>query len=384
MNSPEDVDLNEILDRYYAGETVSKLIKEYKLGISSAQFLLLFPLIEYKDIECPYCNIPMFSKVPSKTAVQTGKRLPTVFCQTCSHINITSCHCDNCEIINALELKRKQHLVRQKIASYQYEHRHEIIDISILSLKDVVYIVALARCGLNETGDMIHSLGEHTTNLGPNLTFEVELLDYLYKNKIIDISTLSIESCFSFNDENFLVIDYINTRWQFNLGVEDNENVNLISTIEQIIRDYDDWPLNWMSSSYDLWPDLALNECIKYLEIRLNEHGLELRVGEKTKMVIADILKQYSISQTFNFIWCAVKDAAAYYMRSSVSKRQAANIVIGSCQRRSERAFNEEWDVKSFNRDYRSPESVLVSYYINVVTNLGNDYLLKTPHIEIM
>lgn len=384
MNSHEGIDLNEILDRYYAGETVSELINEYKLSISPAGFLLLFPLVEYNDIECPYCNTPMFSKVPSRTAIQTGKRLPNVICKTCSHINNASCHCDKCEIIAAIELKHQNYLISQKITSYQYEHKHEIIDIQSLSLKEAIYIVALARVGLNESGGMIYSIGEHTTNLGPNLAFEISLISYLYKNNIIDISILSDESCFSFNEDDILVIDYINTRWEFNLGVNNIEIINLITTIESIIKDHDNWPINWMCSSYELWPVLALNECIKYLEIRLNEHGFNLRAGEKTKAVIADILRQFSISQTFNFIWCATKDAAAYYMRVSVSRQQAANIIIGSCQRRSERAFNEEWDVKSFNRDYRSPESVLVSYYINVVTNLGADYLLKIPHDEIM
>ena len=383
IDLPEDIDLNEILEKYYDGQTIQSLIDEYGLDIKPGIFLQIFPLMHYEDIKCPYCNNEMVSKVPSRTSMTTGRGLPTINCQICTHINNVGCRCEGCIVIAEREHKKRKSLSNQRIRSYQYTQRDAIIDIKTLSLHEALYITALARSGLNESGDMIHALSNCTESLSPNSILDIKILEYLYKNKIIDISIASDEDAFSFNGD-LLAIDYINARWQFNFGIHYEENITLITKIESSIRNIDDWTHAWVVESIELWSELALYECISYLEVRLNEHGFQLRVGDKTKEVIRNILAKFSISQAFNFIWCSVRDAAAYYLRANISKQQAANTVIGGCQRKSERALNEDWPVKSFNRDYRSPESILVSYYINVVTDLGPDFLLKAPNDEFM
>ncbi len=77
-------------------------------------------------------------------------------------------------------------------------------------------------------------------------------------------------------------------------------------------------------------------------------------------------------NRTYNFIWRAVRDAAAYYMRSYVSKKQAANMVVRSITSRSlEQALAHDWDVKAFSRNYDLPQSSLSRIIFN--TLLGTD-----------
>jgi hypothetical protein len=50
----------------------------------------------------------------------------------------------------------------------------------------------------------------------------------------------------------------------------------------------------------------------------------------------------------YSFIWRAAKDAAAFYVRERVTKRHAANTVVGAIERSAERAVANGWDVKDF------------------------------------
>ena len=86
------------------------------------------------------------------------------------------------------------------------------------------------------------------------------------------------------------------------------------------------------------------------------------------------------MAQVYNFIWRATKDAAAYYMRSSISKRQAANSVVGNISRNMERALANGWDVKPFNRNYNLPQSSLSRIIFNVVLGTDDGGFEKTLH----
>ena len=53
--------LIELRDRYYAGEVVKELEKEYDLSFPLSSRVSNFPPIQYHDRLCPYCAIPMIS-----------------------------------------------------------------------------------------------------------------------------------------------------------------------------------------------------------------------------------------------------------------------------------------------------------------------------------
>jgi hypothetical protein len=83
------------------------------------------------------------------------------------------------------------------------------------------------------------------------------------------------------------------------------------------------WPEEWYQESYELWKRVALKECVEYLIFVLNEHHFEFRPGEKTKQYLGHALDNFSTAQVFNTIWRAAKDAAAYYQREDISKKEA-------------------------------------------------------------
>ena len=116
-----------------------------------------------------------------------------------------------------------------------------------------------------------------------------------------------------------------------------------------------------------------------YLGMCTDDHQLSLRIGDKTRLVIEETLLRFSIGQTYNFIWRAANDAAAYYMRSGVPKHQAANSVVGAIQRGAERAIASDWDVKSFGRDWRAPESTMSAVLFRSALQLADPLAERPP-----
>ena len=111
----------------------------------------------------------------------------------------------------------------------------------------------------------------------------------------------------------------------------------------------------------------------------MSEHGFSFNPGEKTLLVLNNLLEEFSVSQAYNLIWRAAKDAAAFYIREHVSKEHAANTVVGSIQRQFERARAEGWKIKPYGRDRRCPQSMVSQVLFNTALPLGDDGFNKPP-----
>ena len=83
------------------------------------------------------------------------------------------------------------------------------------------------------------------------------------------------------------------------------------------------------------------------------------------------ILNDFSVSQIYGIIWRAVADASKLYLEKGISKKHAANSVIGACERYAERAKINGWDLTQYNRIKDLPQSVLSLFYFNRVLGIG-------------
>ncbi|MBP2579547.1 hypothetical protein J3A78_000025 [Streptomyces sp. PvR006] len=119
------------------------------------------------------------------------------------------------------------------------------------------------------------------------------------------------------------------------------------------------WPTAWHSQWKDLWDELAVAQASAYLDMKLNEHNLDMKQGEGTLTTLSDALATFSLGQVFNFIYRATKDSAAYYQRGGVNKRQAANSTIGRISAAADRARANGWDIKSFAMPWTLPMTAI-------------------------
>ena len=133
------------------------------------------------------------------------------------------------------------------------------------------------------------------------------------------------------------------------------------------------WALMWEEDDWrGLWREISLNECLAYLRLVLGEHGLPFRAGDKTRLVLGEVLDRFSVAQVWGMIWRAGRDAAAFYMRRNSTREHAANTVVGSIQRQAERALGEGWDLRPFRRDRRLPRSAVSEVFFAKALRAGD------------
>lgn len=216
--------------------------------------------------------------------------------------------------------------------------------------------------------------------LTPTADLDNEVIKGLFESRILAISETSPVDAFEWDELDPARFFRMKVAWHIIDGAGTAVPIaGAASDLERRFRERE-WPDHWRNDLHALWLKLALHECLRYLDLGLADHGLQKRIGEKTIAVVTNALHDFSIGQVYNFIWRAVRDAAAYYMRGGVAKQQAANTVVRAIERSAEQALTNGWDVKVFHRDWRAPESVLAQTFAGIVTGLGDAYWSTIPH----
>ena len=255
------------------------------------------------------------------------------------------------------------------------------------ALEQVTALLSMIRLGASEDLTYIRSLAEiGEQRLSPTTEYDSELIRSLIRTDVlspkVDESPLS---AFLLDEEGFTGQFYIfSVAWDFPLtysyGTDEpiDDPAHLIHRLDQTFLNMD-WPESWYDQWLPLWQKISLNECLQYLDLCMTEHGFQFKAGEKTRQILINALTTFSVAQTFNFIWGSARNAAAYYMRENVSRRQAANSVVGAIQRRADQARAEGWDVKAFHRDRRCPQTMISQVLFDTVLQIGEDGFFKPP-----
>ena len=255
-----------------------------------------------------------------------------------------------------------------------------LVDPKDLSFEEAVYLLALIRAGAYEDYSSIRPLELFETPLSPQEELDYEIVKTLYRNNQLFVHPDSSPDAFTpFVDGKIdkFYVGKVMWLWRpINNEVEKNEPWRLAAEIEKIFKT-DNWPTQWKENEehIELWKKIALNECFVYLQHSLNQHQMSFTPGEKTTQTFLSLLNDFSVGQMWCFIWRASKDAAAYYQRGGVSKKQAANSVVGSIQRQAERAIAGEWDVPNYRRIPQIPVSMITQVLFVTALKIGDNWM---------
>jgi hypothetical protein len=285
----------------------------------------------------------------------------------------------------AEEEKRAREIIdrekQQKIREVHDLADRDPIDIRLLSLTDVVYLLSIMRAGSYENLSKIMPVSMFEQALSPTKDFTSEIINHLYINGLIYVHPDTEPD--GFVDENIERFYIWHVYYAPPISKESPDNPsNLFS--ELLSRITESWSEEWCQEALTLWKRVALEETKEYLLFVLNEHHFEFSPGEKTNRYLEFALQHFSTAQVFNTIWRAAKDAAAYYQREGISKKQAANSAIASIQRTSERAMAERWEVKPFGRNFKCPQTMISEVLYNSALQLSEDGFTSIPNIEII
>ena len=350
-------------DYWQAGEdgtftkTISEIAKTYKMTTTEVNKIVKANCAFFSPhIFCEACEEPY--KFEGRTDYTSKASREKWTCQDCKN-HIAS---------NALEAKHNC-VIRHAEAALS-----KPIDPYTLSARQLVSLAALSRFGADESLTYIHAFDSiRDIELTPSVDYSITIIKELYSSKLLIVSPSSNLSRITLNEnggysfymsEVEFLLPHPNPAG-FITAIE--EDLLTISFIEE------------HKAELELFAqEIALQECLAYLERVLMEHQLQYSPGEKTFLVLNKGLEIYSVAQMCNFIWRAAKDAAAFYVRNRVSKDHAAKTVVGSIERQIERALSNGWNVTGYRRNYDHPQSVLSRVLYNTVLKTDDGGFCKT------
>lgn len=365
-----DAEVETLVQRYYAGEAVSKLIKEYKLSVRTAELYKLFPPEICEDEVCEYCEEFLVRDRLSKTASTWMRNNSDMYCPVCGHRPFAHrCRCDNC-ISEELAMREFQERQIKNV----YSRKREPVDFADLSFEQKVYLGALCRALCKENLFEIKSYSGSNRVLAPTNELCSQLYKSLSHDEIIAVSPTSPLEAFVVDDEDFPDRYYIyKVTYYLNLIFPPNKQ-DLFTEI----LDPSYYSAEYEDEALDLWRKIAVSECLEYLDYQLRKIGFDFVPGDKTYKMFEILLNDFSVSQIYGIIWKAVADASKLYLESNISKKHAANSVIGACERYAERAKMNGWTLTEYSRIRDLPQSELSSFFFNRVLGIG-DMGFKIP-----
>lgn len=366
--------LTALINRYYANEKISDLLDEYKINARPGELANLFPPIINNNIICPYCNMGMWTDRFSRSSY---KKNDVTYCPVCKHSHNTHCFCNKCESKRKDEKNIEINRIR-KVLSESLDLTKQIpIDVSELSFDELVYTGTLLRIGLEEDLTKIKPANDFNEPFAPTHDFQIEIIRHLKNSKIITVHPCSPVDAFSeVPDDGNFTFYLLKVYYHLNLtSLEDRSSIiNKLMNPDKFEDIYDE-------EAYNLWKRIALEECKENLLYNLKSVGFEYSIGEKTEQILTDLLQKFSTSQIYGIIWSCTTNATRYYQEKNIPKKQAANSVIGNCQRYAEKALAEGWEPKKFNRSKDCPQSALSKFFFNRILQIGDDGFNFTPRI---
>lgn len=368
--------IESLMNKYYNGVKASDIIKEYNIDTTSSKLYTLFPPIICEDIICPVCNEPMYKERDSKSSYSWNKKKP--FCAICGHTDEIICKCNYCiaerEKVRKLNEKRKVRILQEKREKIKKVYDLNIVPVnySELNFREKVFLGALLRTSLSEDMEVILPLNDAERELAPTIGYIKEILSYLIGRGVISVdSNSSIDAFLDSNEEKdieFPNVYYI-TMVKYRINIVGDEDIkNILSKIinPKSFSDAD------KEDALNIWKEIALEECIEYFEYQMKSVRFDFNIGEKTIAIFKDLLENFSVSQIYGIIYKSVANATKYYQESSVSKKQAANSVIGGCQRYAERAMINNWELAKYSRIKELPQSMISEFFFDRVIGVGS------------
>lgn len=368
--------IESLMNKYYNGVKASDIIKEYNIDTTSSKLYTLFPPIICEDIICPVCNEPMYKERDSKSSYSWNKKKP--FCAICGHTDEIICKCNYCiaerEKVRKLNEERKVRILQEKREKIKKVYDLNIVPVnySELNFREKVFLGALLRTSLSEDMEVILPLNDAERELAPTIGYIKEILSYLIGRGVISVdSNSSIDAFLDSNEEKdieFPNVYYI-TMVKYRINIVGDEDIkNILSKIinPKSFSDAD------KEDALNIWKEIALEECIEYFEYQMKSVRFYFNIGEKTIAIFKDLLENFSVSQIYGIIYKSVANATKYYQESSVSKKQAANSVIGGCQRYAERAMINNWELAKYSRIKELPQSMISEFFFDRVIGVGS------------
>lgn len=243
-----------------------------------------------------------------------------------------------------------------------------------MSLEVAIGLLAAIRVGGDEGLSCLVPVRRFTQSLSPGGKDDIAILSSLYGAGALLPSAESPGSAFEWSNGELKAFTTSAVMWVWPAG-DGTTLTDAHDELEWYLADRARWPDHWDAELRELSRKVAVDECVEYLIVSLDDHKLHFKPGAKTASIIHHLLHDFSIGQVHNMSWRAARDSAAYSVRAGVARAQAANSALGSMQRFGEAALANRWEVKAFRPDRRCPQSMISQILFQKALRIGDAYL---------
>ncbi|AEF98466.1 hypothetical protein [Methylomonas methanica] len=363
-----DSQMDNLMTRYYAGETIVDLLGEFKIDCNPHHLFKLFPPIIHSFLVCPHCDAAMMSPRISRSAHYET----TMRCFQCRHEDTSRCKCDHCRnrrttldsgkvLRNVFDIKNASSGQTEKLS----------IQPDNLTLEQAVALLSLLRCPGVAYADVIAvsaAFSMATVPFAPKGNYGHTLIQKLGQAKLLSVLNSAAPDNFSvFGNEL-----RIETPFPIFWNISRTSRTNLIHGIEQRVAQ-GEWPRHWPEQLPDLVRVLAFAEIKEFYDYCAKQRGLPASAPRSTSMMLNNLIQDYSVAQCYRMIYAGAKAAADFLVRASCAPQHAANYMIGACQRWVDRARAENWEVTPFHRHHELPRSMISHVLYDDFLKRGDD-----------
>lgn len=287
--------------------------------------------------------------------------------------------CDKCTEFERARLEKDQ---ARRTARLQDQLKVQVGEAKLvgqLSLRDTVFLVSALRAGGTERLDCVRPLPSFSVPLSPRGSYDEDILLRLFDTGLLCIDPRTPVELAVIGGSKPVQYPLREVSWTLPLPPDGPSPARFLEVLEQSL--HDPWSDDWVHEGQALHREVALQECLRFLEVLLEEHHFNSSCGEKTQCVLRSVLRRFSIGQAFYFIRYAVTQAA-----SDVQKRLARPHVLNKIPVRiqigAERARAQGWNVSHYRRYHRIPESQLTQVLFTSALKLPDGGLSTIPPWE--
>jgi len=350
----------ELMTRYYEGEKINQLIKDYNIDIHPNSISSTFQLSKVPEKICKYCKSVMCFIPPSKSHQYKKEYV----CPSCYHKEGTyNCKCRSC-ITYKQDEANKRRLLSKKTNKVNdiYDSlliQKNAISIEDLSLKERAYLGALLRCYPIIQNNFFVFKRRTSSSFAPTIPYSNVIFETLLnKGLLFEVSS---------NEQSIkLAINIKNTQI--------NKNIFIDLMYPKRIENVDE-------ELFELIRDVQIYESIEYFTFITQKFMLpyftQSETADKFYILFKRILASgYSTSQLYNFIYISIRNTATKNncSRQNIDYLDAIYIALAN---RYSSAIAENWSIKNYNRIYQQKGSELFKLISNDLLGIGETLFYK-------
>lgn len=353
-------------------DTRALCLRYWRLDVDSGRFAETVARI-YRDVGISQTELTAMVRRHSRawSTVMKCSRCaePLLFATRTDFISRTEGRPFRCDACQASEQEQLAIAKRLRIVQAFENAMAEARPLSALTPRQCLYLLALMKYAGSEDLSHIRPYFQvRQERLTPQRDMDRDLINELWRAGVIAVDPTSDPAAIELDSQQNARVHFNEVRWLPTvLGLA---GPALYDRLEQQVL-HPDFLLLGAQELRACCDELALLECLAFLEMALEEYRLGYRAGDKTRAMIVTALQTFTVAQVCNVLYRAARDAAAFYQRGGVSRDHAAKTVVGSFERLMEKTTANEWIVTPFRRNFNLPQSVLSRLLYNRL--LGTD-----------